>query len=164
MNTRFFPTFALLVCILYARSTFASPTIKWYPFNIGLDKAASEKKYVYIDIYADWCSYCQVMEKTTFKNSMVINELSKNFISIKLDADSKDSISWENQTVSVAQFSNQIGAVGLPFMLFLNNKREIIGSFPYFADEKTLLNLLTYISSGARERNETLDEFLGKPN
>ena len=54
------------------------------------------------------------------------------------------------------------GVEGYPTMLFLNSKGEIIGSFPSFADAETMYKLLTYISSGAREKKVSFEDFLRK--
>jgi thioredoxin-related protein len=52
------------------------------------------------------------------------------------------------------------GVTGFPTMLFLSSKGEIIGSYSAYADPKLMVHLLTYISSGAREKNVSFDDFL----
>ena len=42
-----------------------------------LDQAKQNKQTVVIDVSADWCAVCQVMERSTFRDSRVIEAFSK---------------------------------------------------------------------------------------
>jgi NDP-sugar pyrophosphorylase family protein len=46
------------------------------------------------------------------------------------------------------------------FVIACGYKGEIIGSYSAYADPKLMVHLLTYISSGAREKNVSFDDFL----
>ena len=94
------------------------------------------------------------MESTTFKDSKVIKELEKNYISIKVHPESKEKITWQGEEMTLEQFSAKMGVFSLPSMLFLNKDKEIVGSYLAYADGKMMYNLLTYISSGSREHVE----------
>ena len=48
-----------------------------------MKKAKTEKKIVMLDCYTDWCSWCKVMDKSTFKSDSVIDQLDKNFIACR---------------------------------------------------------------------------------
>ena len=50
----------------------------------GLVLAKQENKPVLIDFYADWCPPCKKMDKVTFQDQLVIDELSR-FVAIKAD-------------------------------------------------------------------------------
>ncbi len=134
--------------------------MEWETFDEGMKKAASDKKYIFLDFFADWCTYCHLLDNTTLKNPKVVKELKKNFLSIKVDTESGDTITWQGKKATLKDFSLSIGVFSLPTLLFLNQKHEIIGSYPNYADEVMMLNLLTYISSGSRERNESFEEYL----
>ena len=51
----------------------------------ALKESAKTKRLVFIDFRAEWCKNCKAMEKTTFKDPAVQNEL-KNFIVVEFDA------------------------------------------------------------------------------
>ncbi len=51
----------------------------------ALRESGKTKRLVFIDFRAEWCKNCKAMEKTTFKDPAVRNEL-KNFIVVEFDA------------------------------------------------------------------------------
>ncbi len=134
--------------------------VVWKPFDKGLKDAASGKKYAFVDVYTDWCGYCKVLESTTLKAKPVVAELDKHFVSIKFNAESDDQVTWKGKKISMRELSATWGVEGFPTMLFLNSKGEIIGSFASYAEADLMINLLKYISSGARERKVSFEDFL----
>lgn len=137
-----------------------SQELVWKPFDKGLKDAAAMKKYAFVDVYTDWCGYCKMMESTTLKAKPVLAELEKNFVSIKFNAESDDQVTWKGKKVAMRDLSMSWGVEGFPTMLFLNSKGEIIGSFASYAEADLMINLLKYISSGARERKVSFEDFL----
>ncbi|MBF0430130.1 MAG: thioredoxin family protein [Fibrobacteria bacterium] len=152
-------SFWLLISLI---PVYSGEKVNWVPFNEGLEKAAKEKKYILIDFYADWCNICTVMDNTTFKEPTILAELSKNYVSIKINTESSESITWQGKKISKKAFAGELGVYGLPTYIFMNAKAEIIGSYSAYADKDLMLNMLQYVSSGARERQETLQDFLKK--
>lgn len=140
----------------------ASGQVAWKPFEQALQDASAKKKYGFVSVYTDWCGYCRKLENETLRDKTVTGELHKNFVSIKLNAESEESVTWKGKKMSKRDLAATWGVEGYPTMLFLNSKGEIIGSFPSFADAQTLYNLLTYISSGAREKKVSFEDFLKK--
>jgi thioredoxin-related protein len=152
-----------------ARAESAAPAAKaeagksspqWVPLDEAVKKAAGSSKYVFVEVYTDWCGYCRKLNATTLRAQPVLNELNKNFQSVRLNAESPKTVLWKGKKVSERQMATNWGVTGFPTMLFLNGKGEIIGSYSAYADTKLMVSLLTYISSGAREKNVSFDAFL----
>jgi thioredoxin-related protein len=137
-----------------------SQELAWKSFDKGLKDAAAAKKYAFVDVYTDWCGYCKMLESTTLKAKPVLAELEKNFVSIKFNAESDDQVTWKGKKTAMRDLAMSWGVEGFPTLLFLNPKGEIIGSFASYAEADMMINLLKYISSGARERKVSFEEFL----
>ncbi len=62
---------------------------KW---NAARQKAAAEHKYIFVDVYATWCSPCKQLEKTTFRNKEVADFFNSHFINVSLDVDKDEAV------------------------------------------------------------------------
>ncbi len=62
-----------------------STELKWYDFEEGMEKAQKENKALLIDAYTDWCGWCKVMDKETYKDAKVIAKLNENFVAVKFN-------------------------------------------------------------------------------
>ena len=159
------PQKILILCmLLLGQNLFAlnATAIQWKNFDKGMQEANGSKKYTFVSVYTDWCGYCRKLEETTFKAKPVIGELGKNFVSIKLNAESDEMVHWQGQSISARELVGRWGVTGFPTMLFLNSKGDIIGTFPSYAEADLMVKLLTYISSGAREKNISFEDFINK--
>ena len=129
--------FVLLLCLSVGlpSGVAVSQEIQWHSFNAGMARGKFEKKKVFIHFYADWCAACKAMEKSTFKDPVVIASLNENFIPIKVDADR------EVQTASLFRVK------GLPDNWFIGEDGEIIGHRPGYIPPDQLKNILTLIQN-----------------
>ncbi|MCI0751442.1 MAG: thioredoxin family protein, partial [Flammeovirgaceae bacterium] len=39
--------------------------VQWLTFEQAVEKAKTEKRPIFIDVYTDWCGWCKVMDKNT---------------------------------------------------------------------------------------------------
>lgn len=155
---------AVLTMLLLGGQVAASAEVDWKSFEKGLQDASAKKKYGFVSVYTDWCGYCKKLERETLRAQKVTAELEKHFVSIKLNAESEESITWKGKKMSKRELAALWGVEGYPTMLFLNSKGEIIGSFPSYAEADLMVKLLTYISSGARERKVSFEDYLKEPS
>lgn len=93
----------LILGVGIALSWGAKPTVHWQEYHQALKTAEQHQMLVFVDIYADWCVPCKIMERTTYQDSAVVHLLNTYFLPVKLDADSDAIISCNNWPRSVAQ-------------------------------------------------------------
>lgn len=108
-------------------------TIDWQGYTQGMELAKTENKHIFLYFYADWCTYCTKLKKTTFQNEAVLTYLKDNFISISVDTDKKK------------ELATQWSVRGLPTLWFLKPDNSKINSIPGFVDAEQLLHILKYI-------------------
>jgi thiol:disulfide interchange protein DsbD len=69
-------------------------------------QAATKSQPIMIDVYADWCRWCERLDSDTYVDEDVVAR-SEEFVNLKLDADSNRSI------------MSQYRIAGLPTVLFI---------------------------------------------
>ena len=86
-------TFTLLVLpVIYAQE------IKWMSWEEAMEANKKSPKKIFVDVYTDWCGWCKVMDKNTFSDSTVVAYMNTNFYNVKLNAEQKKDIVWNNTT------------------------------------------------------------------
>ena len=102
----------ILLCItLLSATVFAAPNsgkapvvpqslVQWIDYDSALEKAQKEPKLIFVDMYADWCIPCRVMDKNVYMDPTVASILNKKFYPVKLDVDSETPILCDGKKVS----------------------------------------------------------------
>ena len=72
-------------------------SINWLSFEQLEDSLAMAPRKVFIDFYADWCSYCKKMDRVAFRDPDVISILNSEYYAVRMDAETKDTIVFDEQ-------------------------------------------------------------------
>ena len=111
-RTSWFSALLLFVLLGMAPTVFAAPAKKnsapekkslvhWMDYTQALEKAKSGPKLIFVDLYADWCVPCRIMNANVYSDPTVAAILNTRFYAVKLDADSQDSIMCDGQKNTV---------------------------------------------------------------
>lgn len=73
---------SLLIALPLAQ---AQVNFTYKPFELVLAQAGSEKKYVMVDAYTDWCSWCKVMDRETFSDPVAGTFVNERLITTKIN-------------------------------------------------------------------------------
>ena len=127
-----FVTLCLVIC--FSDAAYASDSIKWYAYEEGMVLGKAEKKKVFLHFYADWCVFCQKMAKETFRDTVVVSTLNKDFIAIRVDFDEESAT------------AEKYGVRGLPANWFLTEMGQPIVSIPGYIAPEAMLSLLKEVN------------------
>jgi len=136
-------------------------SVKWHNFMDGVKLAKKQKKYILIDFYADWCHYCKIMDRETFSDISIVNELRNNFICIRLymDKPGNGKILFQKHTFTAQDFSGVLGITGLPTLVFMDSKKNLITKIPGFIKKEALMPMLKYIRDGCYLKNISFKDY-----
>jgi thioredoxin-related protein len=110
-------------------------------FEDALAKAKTENKRVIVDVYTDWCSWCKKMDKDVYGNSEIKKIVKKNFVFVKLNAESSETINYIGRKYTGEELALYFEATGYPTTVFLEPDGSII-KFKY--DSVTMKNIPGY--------------------
>lgn len=126
--------------------------IQWMNFEDALKQQKTNPKKIFIDVYTGWCGWCKKMDGSTFKDQKVVDYLNSKFYAVKLDAETKDTITYKSKdyTFVPAYKSNEVaafllnGKMSYPTSLYLDEKSDPITAVPGFLTGEQLLPILKY--------------------
>lgn len=108
--------------------------VDWYPWgDEAFEKARAEDKPVFLSIGYSTCHWCHVMERESFEDDRVAEELNKDFVSIKVDREERPDVDGFYMNACTAL--NGFG--GWPLSCFLTPDKRPFFAGTYFPKEDT---------------------------
>ena len=93
-------------------------SIRWLSFEQLEDSLAIAPKKVFISFYADWCAYCKKMDRKVFRDPDVVSTMNKYFYAVRMDAESKDTVVFDEQQYINREFGKKRNPVHeIPLLL-----------------------------------------------
>jgi len=132
--------------------------INWYGYQEGVQRAREKDRPLFLYFHTDWCSWCKRMERETLSNPQVLGILDEGFISIRLNAESREKIRTEGKEVTPSELARRYGVRGFPTSVFLEPDGSLIGPVAGYVDAAQLRKILIYIQEKAY-RKMPFEEF-----
>ncbi len=130
--------------------------INWMDMNELTAQLETQSKPVLIDLYTNWCYWCKVMDKKTYTNTKVIEYIRDHFYPVKLNAESRDIITWkekqynynDNYKINDFAFYATSGQPGFPTTIIIPDEHAEPISIPGFLEPKEIEPILKYFGEG----------------
>ncbi|MBK3331873.1 thioredoxin domain-containing protein [Persephonella atlantica] len=122
-----------IIALLVAGVSYASQ-INWLSFEEGIKKAKEENRLILMDIYAQWCHWCNVMENTTYRDPDVVRIINRHFVPVRVDAEERPEI------------NKKYNQGGLPSTVILDKNGNILYGRIYVPPEE-MIEVLSYFAS-----------------
>lgn len=140
----------------YVRAA-ASAAVDWKPWSAAaFDEAVRLDRPVIVDIGANWCHWCNIMDARTYSDPAVAAYINENFIAVKVDADERPDLNDRYQTAHY--LINRKGS-GWPLTVFaLPDGRpfESLGYIPLQSEGERLgmMDILRQVNSVFKDRRD----------
>jgi thioredoxin 1 len=122
----------------------ASAAVNWENnYEAALQKAKKESKLVMVDLYADWCGPCRLLDKNTFGNKDVEGRLSKEFIAVKIDLD---------RSKEAEGLAKKFGANAIPHVIFVDSDGKKISDIIGYVAANEFLKQLDGVAEKAKKK------------
>lgn len=128
--------------------------IQWMSITDAYAKNQKQPRKLLIDVYTDWCGWCKVMDKNTFRDPKVAAYINQKFYAVKLDAEQREPITLGPQKFEFVpqgqkgyhQLAAALlnGQMSYPSVVFLDEKLGMIQPLPGYRDAKEFHLIATY--------------------
>jgi len=142
--------------------------IKWYTIDEALKLTATSPRKILIDVYADWCGPCKMMDAQTFTNPVIVRFINQNFYPVKFDAESSAPVQFGGYTFTnpgsggsrrtTHQFTSALGVTGYPTIVYFTGDLKMIGPVMGFYTPEQIEPVLHYIVN-EKYMNVSLEEY-----
>ncbi len=139
--------------------------VQWITFDEAYKNCKKNPRPIMVDVYTTWCGPCKMMSSQTFNNPAIARYINENFYAVKFDAESKDSVKFDNYVFVSTDVSNpkaphQFAAsildnqLAYPSIVFLNNQIQRLDILKGFMDPKSFEPILNYYGSGDYQKTK----------
>ncbi|HEV8504585.1 MAG TPA: thioredoxin family protein [Chitinophagaceae bacterium] len=99
---------------------------KW---SEAIKNGATEKKYIFLEFYASWCSPCRQLRRTTFQNKEVAAFFNQTFVNVALDVEKGDG----------ATLAESMNVQAIPTLLILSpNGKPVLKRVGYLGPDELI--------------------------
>jgi len=132
--------------------------VDWYPWGEeAFETAKREDKPIFLSIGYSTCHWCHVMERESFEDDQVAEELNRGYISVKVDREERPDI--DSVYMDVTQ--RLTGSGGWPMSVFMDSEKRPFYAGTYFPKQDGVygvgfLSLLKRISGMWKNERDRL--------
>jgi thioredoxin-related protein len=134
--------------------------MRWISLADAEAAARQSPRPVLIDLYTDWCGWCKVMDKRTYRNKNVISYLKEKFYTVKLDAETRSAVDWQGKKYpfNTQYKTNEIamaltgGQLSYPTTVIIPAPGEAPQPIPGYLAPNELELIVKYFGDGAYKR------------
>jgi len=140
-------------CALYSAVFFICAIVpasagQWKGFDEGMREARAKKLPVIVDFSTDWCGWCKKMDAEVFSRPDIAQRLSKEFITVRLDAESGSFLTYRGKRMTAAQFTALMKVEGFPTLIVFDPQGNVMTQLGGFVEGKYFLMFMDFIKKG----------------
>jgi thioredoxin-related protein len=106
----------LLAVLTLPDLTSKADAIPWEgDYEAALKKADASDRLLLVYLYTDWCTFCRKMDRETFEDENLIEDMAAQYVWVRLNAETQD---------HGVRLRQEMGISGFPTTLLMNGKGE----------------------------------------
>ncbi len=148
----------LVLLMMYGSEVLGQKGIHWMSWEEAMEKSKTEKRFIFIDVYTQWCGWCKRMDKNTFQQEEVAKYINEHYYPIRFDAEYKDVISLHGKEYHFVPSGRRgyhelaaaitFGKLSFPTIVFMDPDWKVIQPIPGYQDAKTFRLISKYFAEG----------------
>lgn len=158
MNMRFLIKNVLVSCFLLVSisTLLRSQQIKWMTFEEAIEAHDQTKKKIFVDIFTDWCTWCQKMDQSTFQNAFIAGYINEHYYPVKFNAEQQTKIIFNGKDYNYVKSGRRgyhelavelaLGRLSYPTVVFLDENLQVIQALRGFQSALRFEQIMTYFA------------------
>jgi len=142
-----------------------SATVHWSRLDDAINVATKSGKPVFVTVYADWCGYCKLMDRTTFVDPGVVRLL-QGWVPARLNGESGAMLKLGKVNLTESQWAMGNGVQGFPATFLLDSKGKPFAGVPGYIEAPQMTQLLqdatVYLKAGGAAKVGDFYEWIQK--
>jgi thioredoxin-related protein len=143
-------------------TAFGQPEIQWLTWEEVTRRMEAAPRKIFVDIYTDWCGWCKVMDRNTFREPLIADYLNTHFYCVKFNAEMQDPIELHGRTYKfvprgkrgyhelAAELTN--GNLSYPTVAFLDERMQVIQPIPGYKEPDVFERIMTYFATDSYKK------------
>jgi thioredoxin-related protein len=127
--------------------------IQWISLEKAQELVKESPREIFIDVYTDWCSWCKVMDKKTFRDPQVVEYVNEHYYAVKLNAESEKEVKFNDVTLTEAELAEAFGVTAYPTVVLVNQHFDLVAPAPGFRKAKEFKKMLEEFSDYAKKNS-----------
>lgn len=96
--------------------------VKWVTLEEAQALNAKEPRKIFIDVYAEWCTFCKKMDKEALQDPKVVDYINKNYYPVKLDGEDKKKVMFKGKKTTYEEIAFDLFKVkAYPTLVFMDS-------------------------------------------
>jgi len=161
----------LLACIAsfngFAQETLGSGELKWMSIEEAEIACRKQPRKIFIDVYTDWCGWCKKMDKSTFRDSLVLKYASEKYYAVKMNAEDRKNVIFRDKLFKFNEGmrSHDLavlllnGQMSYPSIVFMDEKLQPIQTHGGYADAAQFNMMLHFFGENAYKKKKSMNDF-----
>ena len=160
----------------FTDTNFAKKPVKFYTIQEVEQLQKKKPKKVLVNIGADFCNTCMIMNKTTYLDSSLASDINKNFYLVNFKATTTDTIIYKNEKhyntvvnnfpLHTLCFKLSNNRFSLPALCMLDEQLNTIDVLNFYQSPEHLKPIFNFISSNSYKTktfNDFMQEYMKPP-
>lgn len=156
-----------LLFALFSGNSFSQSELKWMSIEEAEAACKKNPRKIFVDVYTDWCGWCKKMDKSTFRDSLVVKYAGEKFYAVKLNAEGRDNIIFRDKVFhfNEGMRSHELavmflsGEMSYPSLVFLDEKLQPVQTHGGFADPQQFNTMLHYFGENVYRKKKSLTDY-----
>lgn len=130
--------------------------IKWMSFDEAIAASKVEHRKIIVDIYTDWCTWCQKMDQSTFQNPFIAKYVNEHYYAVKFNAEQQVKIVYNGKEYGYVRSGRRgyhelavelaLGRLSYPTVVFLDEDHQVIQALRGFQSALRFEQIMTYFA------------------